>query len=189
MTESMEPIFGLGPGAEVERKEKPRDYAYEALAEVTGTDMEGGRGELNVSLKSIREQSGIEDSYLLAAKIHERAKSYRAVMGEGILLTAPALAKHWQRVAEEVERPKGTNLNAPATTCATCGGDRFVVVQTRPVTASVWMKEHGIEPPEGAVEEEWGPCPECGPKDVSWWRHDGSKAVVPAAKVRELMGR
>jgi len=87
------------------------------------------------------------------------------------------------------ERPRrATNLNAPSTACATCGGDRFVPVQTRPVTASVWMKEHGIEPPEGAVEEEWGPCPECGPKDVSWWRHDGSKAVVPdAAKVRELL--
>jgi len=167
---------------------KARDYAYEALAEVTGTDMEGGRGELNISLKSIREQAGIEDSYLLAAEIHERAKSYRAVMGEGILLTAPALAKHWKRVAEEVERPKGTNLNAPATVCATCRGDRFVPVQTRPVTASVWMKEHGIEPPEGAVEEEWAPCPQCSPQEVSFYRSDGSRFVTPdAAKVREMM--
>ena len=169
---------------------RPRDLAYEALAEVTGTDMEGGRGELNVSLKSIREQSGIEDSYLLAAEIHERAKSYRAVMGEGILLTAPALAKHWQRVAQEVERPKGTNLNAPATVCATCGGDRFVPVQTRPVTASVWMREHGIEPPETEGIEEMAACPDCNPVDTTFTRFDGSKArALDPAKVRELLGR
>jgi hypothetical protein len=168
--------------------ERARDYAYEALAEVSGTDMEAGRGELNVSLKSIREQTGIEDSYLLAAEIHERAKSYRAVMGEGILLTAPALAKHWQRVALEVERPKGTNLHADATVCSTCKGDRFVPVQTRAVTASVWMKEHGIEPSTGTVEEEWGSCPDCNPQEVSFWRHDGSKFTTPdPARVREMM--
>ena len=94
----------------------------------------------------------------------------------------------WQPSGERPRR--ATNLNAPATTCATCGGDRFVVVATRPVTASVWMKEHGIEPPEGAVEEEWAPCPDCSPQDVSFYRHDGSRFVTPdAAKVREMMGR
>jgi hypothetical protein len=89
------------------------------------------------------------------------------------------------------ERPRrATNLAAPASTCATCGGDRFVVVATRPVTASVWMKEHGIEPPEGAVEEEYAPCPDCNPQDVSFYRHDGSRFVTPdVAKVRELLGR
>jgi hypothetical protein len=94
----------------------------------------------------------------------------------------------WQPSGERPRR--ATNLNAPATVCATCGGDRFVVVSTRPVTASVWMKERGIEPPAGAVEEEWGSCPECNPQEVSFWRADGSKFVTPdAAKVRELLGR
>ena len=169
---------------------KARDYAYEALAEVTGTDMEGGRGELNVSLKSIREQAGIEDSYLLAAEIHERARQYRAVMGEGILLTAPALAKHWQRVAQEVERPKGTNLHADATACATCGGNRSVVVSTRPAKQSAWMREQGIEFPAGAELEEMAPCPECSSVEVSFWRFDGSKFVGPdPARVREMLKR
>ena len=92
--------------------EEKRDYSYEALAEVTGTDWNIGRGELNVALKSIREQSEIKDDYLLAAEIHERAKLYRALMPE-VLLTAPALAKHWRRVAEEpLRRRRGENLSA-----------------------------------------------------------------------------
>jgi hypothetical protein len=150
--------------------------------------MEAGRGELNVSLKSIREQAGIEDSYLLAAEIHERAKAYRAVMGEGILLTAPALAKHWQRVAEEVERPKGTNLHADATACSTCKGDRFVLVSTRPAKQSAWMREQGIEVVPDAELEEYAPCPECGAQEISFWRFDGSRASVPdPARVREML--
>jgi len=183
MTESMEPIFRPKPAPQVEREQRPRDYAYEALAEVTGTHMEGGRGELNVSLKSIREQSGIEDSYLLAAEIHERAKAYRAVMGEGILLTAPALAKHWKRVAEEVERPKGTNLHADATFCPTCKGDRFVIVNLRAV---------GEQDVTAVNFEEWAPCPEpgCGPQEVSFYRVDGSRFRTPdPSRVREMMGR
>ena len=91
---------------------RSRDYAYEALAEVTSTNMETGRGQLNAALKSIREEADIEDSYLLAAEIHERAKLYRALMPE-VLLTAPALAKHWRRVAEEpLRRRRGENLTA-----------------------------------------------------------------------------
>ena len=83
---------------------KPRDYAYEALAEVTGSDWDVARGELNAALKSIREQSEIEDGYLLSAEIHERAKMYRALF-ENAALTPSALAKHWKRVKEET-RPR-----------------------------------------------------------------------------------
>ena len=90
---------------------RERDYAYEALAEVTSTDMSAGRGELNAALKSIREQSEIEDSYLLADEIHERAKAYRQVMGE-VLLTPSALSKHWQRVKGEATKVRGQNLSA-----------------------------------------------------------------------------
>ena len=82
---------------------RERNYAYEALAEVTSTDMNIGRGQLNAALKSIRQQSEIEDSYLLSCEIHERAKMYRALM-PNVMLTAPALAKHWKRVHEETKK-------------------------------------------------------------------------------------
>ena len=81
---------------------RERDYAYEALAEVTATDMDAGRGELNSALKSIRAQSEITDSYLLSAEIYDRAKMYRAVF-ENAVLTPSALAKHWKRVFEETK--------------------------------------------------------------------------------------
>ena len=86
-----------------------RDYAFEALAEVSGTDWEVGRGKLNAALKSIRAQCEIEDSYLLADEIHERAKMYRALFPNAAL-TPTALAKHWKRVFEETQRrPKFSN--------------------------------------------------------------------------------
>lgn len=90
---------------------RARDYAYEALAEVTATDLNAGRGELNAALKSIREQSEIEDDYLLADEIHERAKMYRALMPD-VMLTPSALAKHWLRVFEET-RPRRRVPNPP----------------------------------------------------------------------------
>jgi hypothetical protein len=88
-----------------------RQYDFEALAEVTGTDWEVGRGELNVALKIIRAQSEITDGYLLAAEIHDRAKMYRHVMPD-VMLTPTALAKHWKRVQEEATKERGTNLTA-----------------------------------------------------------------------------
>ena len=39
-----------------------RDYAYEALAEITSTDWAVGRGELNSALRDIRKQAEIPDS-------------------------------------------------------------------------------------------------------------------------------
>ena len=81
----------------------PRDYAYEALAEVTSTDQGIGRGQLNAALKQIREQEPeLHDSYLLSAEIHERAKMYRALWPE-ISLTPSALSKHWMRVKAETK--------------------------------------------------------------------------------------
>lgn len=63
----------------------------------------------------------------------------------------------------EQERSHGTNRSAPATTCATCGGDRFVVYSLRPVVASTWMREHDINP-QGQTIEEYAACPDCGPE-------------------------
>ena len=168
-----------------------RDYAFEALAEVTGTDWSAGRGELNKALASIREQSEIEDSFALSVEIHDRAKMYRAVMGEEILLTPSALAKHWKRVAEESSRPTSTrtNVHAPATECVTCSGDRFVLVATRPVVASQWMRERGLEIRGDAVHEEYAACPDCNAEaNTSFPRFDGSYArALDPARVREMM--
>ena len=82
-----------------------RNYSFEALAEVTGTDWNVGRGELNAALRDIKLQAEIEDDYLLADEIHARAKMYRAVF-EGAALTPNALAKHWTRVFEETKPRK-----------------------------------------------------------------------------------
>lgn len=168
-----------------------RDYSYEALAEATGCDMNASRGELNVTLKSIREQEPQYTDYALADEIHRRAKLYREVMGAEILLTPTALAKHWKRVAQEASRPKGAlNLHAAATQCELCDGDRFVVVSTRKPTQSDWMNAHSIKASEDAVIDELAPCPDCNPTEVSFYRHDGSRFRSPdAGRVRELLSR
>lgn len=149
---------------------KAREYDFEALAEVTGTDWTAGRGELNSALKSIREQSGISDGYLLADEIHVRAKLYREVMPD-VMLTPSALAKHWLRVFEESEqrRSRGTNQHA-GLGCETCSGDKFVQVESEP--------------------ERYAVCPDCNQADASFWRADGTRFVPPdSARVRELMSQ
>lgn len=157
---------------------RSRDYAYESLAEATGSSQTAARGELNAALKSIKEQSGIEDSYLLADEIHVRAKLYRQVMPD-VILTPSALAKHWLRVFEEAEqrKTKGTNVHAPATHCKTCDGDRFVVVNLRPAKPGI----------TGANFEEWAACPDCHSVDASFVRY-GSRFVPPdPARVRQIL--
>ena len=170
---------------------RPRDYAYEALAAVTSTDTTAGRGELNAALKSIREQTEIEDSYLLADVIHKRAKMYRDVMPD-VMLTPTALAKHWQRVLDESGRkPQATNQSAKPTVCKTCDGDRFVTVRLRSPEQTAWMAEHNIEPRRDQFHEEVAPCPDCNPTlDASYFRHDGTRfrPMDPAA-VRDTLSR
>lgn len=166
-----------------------RDYAFEALAEVTGTDWTAGRGELNAALKSIREQSEIDDGYVLADVIHERAKMYRQVMGENVLLTAPALAKHWKRVLEESSRaPKvqHTNQSAAITSCSSCNGDRFVLVARRKPVATAWMNDHGLKASEEMIEE-YAPCPDCGAQEVEWYAGERTRRCPDPARVREMM--
>jgi hypothetical protein len=169
-----------------------RDYAFEALAEVTGTDWKTGRGELNAALKSIREETEVEDSYILADLIHERAKMYRQAMPD-VMLTPSSLSKHWKRVLEETSRKPATqtNVSAAFTNCATCGGDRLVVVALRKPQQSAWMRERGIEPDETEMIEEMAPCPDCNAgTDTSFRRGDGSLArALDPAKVREMMAR
>lgn len=170
---------------------KERDYAYEALAETTGSDMDANRGELNAALKSIRSQSDITDSYLLSDEIHKQARRYRFVMGDEVLLTAPALAKHWKRVKEESLKQKGgTNLvSHKSDECQTCGGDRMVVVGVREPMQTKWMATMGIKPSPTHKLEEFAPCPDCNPDVMTTTRRfDGSYATAPdPARTRELM--
>lgn len=163
-----------------------RDYAFEALAEVTGTDWNTGRGELNAALKSIREEAEVDDAYLLADVIHERAKMYREVMPD-VLLTPSALAKHWKRVLEESgrkNRPQAYNRPAPLVDCSICGGDRFVVYAKRKPLTTAWMHEHGIEANEQEMIEEMAPCPECNLPAYA-----GLKRAPDPARVREMLSR
>ena len=97
---------------------RERDYAYEALAEVTASDPSVARGQLNAALRDIRVQhpslASTQDSYLLGAEVHERSKQYLAVFPDAAL-TPTALAKHWTRLPEEAKKLKrgGANLHAP----------------------------------------------------------------------------
>jgi hypothetical protein len=93
---------------------RERDYAFEALTEVTNSDPSVARGQLNAALRDIKAQSEIEDSYLLGAEVHERSKQYLAVFPDAAL-TPTALAKHWSRLPEEAKKLKrgGVNLHVP----------------------------------------------------------------------------
>jgi hypothetical protein len=165
-----------------------RDYAFEALAEVTGTDWVTGRGELNAALKQIRAQTEVQDGFLLADLIHTRAKMYREVMPD-VILTAPALAKHWLRVLEESarkNRPQSTNRHVD-TDCATCGGDRFVTVRLRPQEQTMWMKERGIVPSKDSFHEEVACCPDCNPSDVSYFTGGRKFRQMDPAAVRDAL--
>lgn len=131
------------------------DLAYEALAEATSADMVGSRGELNRALKLIGDQTDAIGEHL-ASEIRTRAVMYKQVMPDA-MLTPTALAKHWQRLEVEVKRqPHATNRTAQVGTgCETCGGDRMVLVQTRPA-------------PNGA-HDEYACCPSCNPSDSSYY--------------------
>ncbi len=165
-----------------------RDFAFEALAEVTGTDWNTGRGELNAGLKSIREQTEVEDPYLLGDLIHTRAKMYREVMPD-VMLTPTALAKHWRRVLEESahrNRTQSTNRTVN-TECQTCGGDRFVVVRLRAPSKSAWHLEHGTEPSKTEFYEEMAPCPDCNPIEITYWVEGRKFRSMDAAEARKAM--
>jgi hypothetical protein len=168
-----------------------RDYAFEALAEVTGSDWTANRGELNAALQSIglQEPQHEPDSMALADEIHKRAKMYRSVYPD-LVLTPPALAKHWRRVLEESERqakPKATNQHSQATKCELCSGDRFVLVATRPAKSTAWMEERKRKP-NGEMEE-YAACYICNSDaNVSFSRPDGSRFVGPdPARAKQML--
>jgi hypothetical protein len=129
---------------------RPRDLPFEALAEATSTDWNVGRGELNMALKSIREQMPGLDDTELATEIIYRAKLYKEFMGPTIALTAAALAKHWLRVVEQKKNTREvTNASAAPNGCQTCDGMGLVLVRIRP-----------SDNPHSGYEE-YGICPDC----------------------------
>jgi hypothetical protein len=165
------------------------DLAFETLAEVTNTDWNAGRGELNKALASIREQSLLEGDFLVH-KIRRNAMKYRALFGDEITLSPSALAKHWKRVEAETERPRGTNQFTTRDECTTCDGDRFVLVATRKPVQTEWMRLHEIEASETHTLEEWAPCPDCNAVVHESRRFDGTKIATPdAARTREMLRR
>lgn len=119
---------------------RAKNFSFEALAEVTGTDWDAGRGELNKALQLIRGQmAGIDDD-LLADEIRLRARVYRNFM-PNMMLTPTALAKHWLRLVTQPAKKA-------AATCATCDNLHLILISD---------EGHGT----------YAPCPDCGPKDVT----------------------
>ena len=155
---------------EIGDERRPRDYAYEALAEVTGCDMNVDRGRLNAALREIREREPDIESYPLADLIYERAKLYVEMWPEGGL-TPTALSKHWDALpglVKQKTKPVVTNAPMRPSECGTCGGDRMVPFRERP-------SKNPRSPYEEVV-----PCPDCNSgASVGYWRADGSRFNLP----------
>jgi hypothetical protein len=148
----------------------PHDLSFEALVEATGATIASERGQLNVALKAIREEESELNDEELALLIRLRADDYRRYFPD-MACTPTALSKHWNRVRAEVERAhaerKTRASEDPVRICATCGGDRIVVIGIRP-----------SQNPESGFEE-CAPCPDCNPRVISWWRYDGMQRRTP----------
>ena len=119
-----------------------------------------------MALKAIREQEPDLDDEDLALLIRLRAEDYRKMYPE-MPLTPTALAKHWNgRVPRDGECRNEERAQSPADKpphrCATCGGDKVVVVAFR-------QSPNPLSP-----YEEMAPCPDCNPRVISWWPGDGS---------------
>lgn len=166
---------------------RPRDYSFEALVEVCGHSLSeittDERGRINAALKQLREVQ--PDDFLLADLIHERAKQYRD-MYEDATLTPQALAGNWSQLPEQHafwlrKQQAGRTNQAPTLgTCATCDGDKVVLVGHR--------KSDSPHPDEPGFDL-MAVCPDCNSgADAGFWRADGSRFFPPdPARVREMM--
>jgi hypothetical protein len=168
---------------------RERDYAYEALAEVTNYHQNTNRGELNAALKLIREMTPELNSEELAIVIKSQGARYRAVM-PNIVMSPGALAQHWTHVAAEAQKQRGqTNQSVEQFGCPTCQDDRMVVVSQRKPMTTRWMTDHKITAHEEHMIEEVAPCPDCNASaDTVMRRFDGRVLRCPDAnRVREMM--
>jgi len=144
------------------------ELSFAALVEATGATVASERGQLNVSLKAIREEEPELSDEELALVIKYRGEDYRRLWPQ-MACTPTALAKHWVRIREELTRSKTppSPAETPVYLCKTCGGDRIVVVAM-----------HASKNPNSQYEE-CAPCPDCGTGQVVWWRHDGTRRATP----------
>jgi hypothetical protein len=152
------------------------DLPWEALVEVTGATVASERGALNAALKQIREASDKLTDEELAGEIRYRSKTYRETF-PGMALTPTALAKHWERIPIEAPKPTYPSQKGGTSICATCEGDKLVLVATRPSAN------------ERSPYDEYAPCPDCnaGAKG-DFWRADGTPFRLPdPALVRRMM--
>jgi hypothetical protein len=146
--------------------ERPQDFSFEALVEVTGATVSSERGALNAALRDIREAADELTDEELASEIRYRASIYRA-MWPDMALTPTALSKHWERIPLEAPKPTYPEPS-PAAECETCGGNKFVVYSTRPSANPL------------SLYEEVAPCPDCNSgANAGFWRSDGTRFNAP----------
>ena len=121
------------------------------------------------------------DDAELAIVISSKAETYKRAFA-GAMLTPTALAKHWPQLDAkliEQEAQKTTvvsNRIIYPSQCATCEGDRQVLVGYRPPFPTLWAIEHrskkhphlGLQHPDHRKHEdgfeEYLPCPDCNPQ-------------------------
>ena len=84
----------------------------------------------------------------------------------------------------------GTNRSAKPTECATCGGDKFVVVRLRSPEQTAWMNDHGLKASRDSFHEEMAPCPDCNPIEVIYHLVGGKKfRSMDAAATRQALAQ
>jgi len=135
-----------------------QDLSFEALVEATGATISSERGQLNASLKAIREQEPELADEELALVIKYRGEDYRRLWPD-MACTPTALAKHWNRIREELARTKAqppSPADSPPNICATCRGDGVVALS----------------------DMECAPCPDCS-QQVVWYQFDGRRRATP----------
>ena len=153
-----------------------RDLSFEALVEVTGASIAAERGALNKALQMIRmEEPELEDEDL-AMLVRLRAESYRKAWPH-MALTPTALAKHWGRIEESVQKPTYAEPLGQPSRCPTCDGHKMVLVRER------------SSPNPRSGFDEWAPCPSCNSTTSgNYWRTDGSRhQVLDPEEVRKVI--
>ena len=100
-------------------------------------------------------------------------------MGDEILLTPSALAKHWKRVKEQMPKSRPSISPSPGAggtpVCETCNGDKLVVVATR------------TAPHSDTGFDEYAPCPDCNSgANADFWRADGSRFSAPDRELTRM---
>jgi hypothetical protein len=110
------------------------------------------------------------------------------LLGVGKWKFFPSWAEFFEIYSYEKHKVNPTGPPAAASSCPTCGGDKFVVVSLRKPATTDWMRQHKIEAPQDEFIEETAPCYTCNSgADTSFWRPDGTEARgLDPARVEQL---